>query len=344
MPEKLSSDGLAKFGSNPDIDIGTAEDVWDGGAIYAFPTQARVHTIVSTDAADIGVAIGTLTLLSAIATDIAIVNGLTYTAVAGVPANFTEFSIDTSDTAAAASLAAAINGDTRPGVTVPTAVVVATSAVGVVTIAVDGPIGNLVDISSPDATITASAATLADVGTGAQSILIEGLGSDYLELTETVFLRGTTGIPTLNSYLRINRVTVMSAGSGGANAGILTATAVTDATVTAQIAIGNNQTTQAIFTVPADRDFMLTDYYVSVGKTTPASVDGKLLIRPFGETFQLHHTLPAVSQGDSEGIHRFNPNHFVGAKSDIKIQASSTANNTLVYGGFNGLFSRPPNA
>jgi hypothetical protein len=44
-----------------------------------------------------------------------VVNGLTYTAVAGTPADFTEFSTDTDDDATAVSLAAAVNGDTRSG-------------------------------------------------------------------------------------------------------------------------------------------------------------------------------------------------------------------------------------
>lgn len=42
-------------------------------------------------------------------------NALEYTAVVGVPANFTEFSTDVDDNAAAASLVAAINGDSRAG-------------------------------------------------------------------------------------------------------------------------------------------------------------------------------------------------------------------------------------
>jgi hypothetical protein len=105
-------------------------------------------------------ATGTLTLVSAIATDVAVVNGLTYTGVAGAKANNTQFSIDTSDTAAAADLADSINNDVRAGVTVPGVDPVATSALGVVTITVTGGNGNAVDISSPDATITASGATL----------------------------------------------------------------------------------------------------------------------------------------------------------------------------------------
>jgi len=44
--QDLTSDD--KFGENADID-GAAEDIWDGGADWVPPTEARVHAIVSTD-------------------------------------------------------------------------------------------------------------------------------------------------------------------------------------------------------------------------------------------------------------------------------------------------------
>lgn len=104
---------------------------------------------------------GTATLTSAIATDAVTINGLLYTAVAGEPADSTEFSIDTGDTEAAASLANAINTDTRIGTNVDG--VVATSAANVVTIeAVEpGALGNAITIVSADGTIVMSGAVLA---------------------------------------------------------------------------------------------------------------------------------------------------------------------------------------
>ena len=56
---------INKFGCGPDCDSGIATDVWDGadGAtstdIWVAPTQARVHDIVSTQAADDGSPVGT---------------------------------------------------------------------------------------------------------------------------------------------------------------------------------------------------------------------------------------------------------------------------------------------
>lgn len=41
-----------KFGRNPDIDSAAAEDVWDAGGIYVFPTAGSTLAVVSSNAAD----------------------------------------------------------------------------------------------------------------------------------------------------------------------------------------------------------------------------------------------------------------------------------------------------
>ncbi len=458
MSEKLSADGIIKIGSVPDVDTSTVVDIWEKGLVggtllYVFPTQARIHNLISSSTDDDGIATGTLTLVSAVAltgadgtatlasviatdtvtingliylavsgvasegefdidgnndanavelaaainldtrsgtegdcsatsatnvvtittdvtgadgndvtltsqdatitvsgagtltggldADVATINGLTYIGVEATPAE-NEFDVRTSDTAAATSLAAQATADTRTGITVPTAVLVVTSAVGVVTINGQGTIGNLVDISGT-ANITASGATLVDVGTGARVVKVTGLDENYAEISENVALNGTTVAVTLKSYLRINDFEVIDAGSGGKNAGTITATAVTDNTISAQIKIGTNKARQAIFSVPADRDLLLTSITIGVGKTTVTTIEGDLLVRPFGEVFKSEYTIPASTLGSNQTTKKFTPNLFIAAKSDIKLQTTVLVDASSVYGGFEGNFSRPAN-
>lgn len=48
---------VSVMGRNPDVDTGTVpEDIWPGGGVFVPPTTARVHAIVSNNAADKGVA------------------------------------------------------------------------------------------------------------------------------------------------------------------------------------------------------------------------------------------------------------------------------------------------
>jgi len=60
-------------------------------------------------------AFGSVTCVGVLAADTVTVNGLVYTAVAGVKANNTEFSIDTGDNETATDLADSISQDTRAG-------------------------------------------------------------------------------------------------------------------------------------------------------------------------------------------------------------------------------------
>ena len=92
------------------------------------------------------------------------------------------------------------------------------------------------------------------------SITITGLDANYLIISETLALNGTTNVPTTKQYLRINSM-VVSAGSATNPVGVITLsnggviyaqinTAVYNATTSS---VG--QTQMAVFTVPAGYTF-----------------------------------------------------------------------------------------
>jgi len=113
-------------------------------------------------------------------------------------------------------------------------------------------------------TASSSNANDTSAGSGARTIFVEGLDANYLKISETVVLNGQTGVALANSYLRVYRCYVLSAGSGGKNAGIIyigygDITTGKPATVQASIVAGVNQTLQAIYTIPANK----TGYVVS---------------------------------------------------------------------------------
>lgn len=177
-------------------------------------------------------------------------------------------------------------------------------------------------------------------GTGARTVSVLGLDANYAEITETVTLAGLTPVPTVNSYIIIYRMIVLSAGSGGVNAGNITATAQTDATITAQISTGYNQTLMAIWQVPAGKTLLLNSYYASMNGTTAAtSVDIRLWAKPFGQTWQTKHVLGLISTGTSYMLHEFCPPLKFAEKTLIRIQAAdASANNVDVSAGFDGVY------
>lgn len=76
----------------------------------------------------------------------------------------------------------------------------------------------------------------AAAGTGARTIRVQGLDASYLPFAETVTLNGTTPVALANtSAVAINSVQVLTAGSGGTNAGDIDIRTVSGSTVKTRI-------------------------------------------------------------------------------------------------------------
>lgn len=154
--------------------------------------------------------------------------------------------------------------------------------------------GGLYSYLSSASVLKVSSSSTADdsAGTGARTVQLYGLDADYNEINETVTLDGQTAVNTTNSFLRINRMVVRSAGTGEKNAGVIyagtgTVTAGVPANKYATIAIGDNQTLMTLWTVPAGH----TAYLLQKDLTVATAQNNKyatvrLVARPEGEVFQ----------------------------------------------------------
>lgn len=186
--------------------------------------------------------------------------------------------------------------------------------------------------------ITGGAADVATSGTGAWTVEIQGLNASFASVTETVNMNGAGGVNTANSYVIIHRMIVKTAGSGGKNAADIVATAAVDGTVTASIASGLNQTLMAIWQVPAGKTLFLSSYYSSINAATAAKVDLYLWAKPFGETWQIKHFQGCDSAGNGILVHEFRPPIKFTEKTIIRMSATTSANNTDISGGFDGIY------
>lgn len=111
---------------------------------------------------------------------------------------------------------------------------------------------NVADYVFPSTALTM---TLTGTGTDSAQIQINGLDANYNPISETLTLNGSTGVTTVNQYLRINGMQV-TAGSSTNPASTVT---LTNGGVTyAKINTGIGATQMSIYTVPAGCTFYLT--------------------------------------------------------------------------------------
>jgi hypothetical protein len=181
-------------------------------------------------------------------------------------------------------------------------------------------------------------------GTGARTILVQGLDADYNEAQEIVTLNGQTAVNTTTSFLRVTRAYVLTAGSGGTAAGNIyvgvgTVTTGVPATIYAQITLGENQTLMAIWTVPAGYTGYFDHFNVATGTTNANQyITIRAVQRNFGGVFR---TLIKQSIG-SNGIADFVIKYpiEVQEKTDLEIRASSSGSNNLVSADFSVIYIR----
>lgn len=178
--------------------------------------------------------------------------------------------------------------------------------------------------------VSSSSTNDTSAGTGARTVELQGLDGDYNQISETVTLSGQTAVNTAQSFLRIYRMIVKTAGTGGQNAGVIyagtgTVTSGVPANKYATIAIGDNQTLMALWTIPAGYTGYLMQYDVSNGTTsnTPAVCKLFLVARPYGEVFQSKDVKSLTT-----GMHIENtlvlPIAFT-EKTDIEVRAISSS-------------------
>jgi len=180
----------------------------------------------------------------------------------------------------------------------------------------------------------------APAGVGARTIQVYGLTDwDTKEVSETITMNGTTNVATANSYVIIHRMKVLTKGATNVNVGVISATADTDATVTAQINVGEGQTQMAIYGVPSVQTAYLSSYYSSAVKgVTTTSIGISLLNNPEPDSellnFQTKHTQGLSTDGSAYIQHIANPPMTFSGPCILKIQADSSVNNSDVSAGF----------
>lgn len=187
-------------------------------------------------------------------------------------------------------------------------------------------------------TSTADDGTPEGAGAGAQAVRVWGLTSwGASEVSEDVILNGTANVPTSNAYVIIHRKKTIPVGTTyNVNTGIITATAQTDGTITAQINAGTGQTNMAIYGIPSTQTAYITNYVDNAHNTgnpsTNVESDFEMLVaeRPDlnPSAFTNKSNAGIIADGTIYINRRYNPYKVVAGPAIIKFQAVATLADT----------------
>ncbi len=174
--------------------------------------------------------------------------------------------------------------------------------------------------------VFSSSANDTSAGTGARTIRITGLDSNYNALSETITLNGTTPVTSTNIFRRVHTAAVLTAGSGDFNAGTITCRhSTTTANVFFVMQIGRNQTNVSGYTIPAGYTGYIRRIHGSIRSGTGASVDIELWVREFGAAPRLRRPSSLNQAGELDD------NIYGGLrlpeKTDVIVRAASASTN-----------------
>lgn len=182
--------------------------------------------------------------------------------------------------------------------------------------------------------VASTSANDAAAGTGARTVVIEGLDASYNQIQETVTLNGQTGVNTTNSFLRVTHMYVATAGSGLAAAGTIS---VGTGTVTAGVPavvylnyLAQSGATSAIWTVPAGYTAYITAIQSSSGNATSGQWTNFGLFVASAQGAPLDSSLQWICSNGGNALINFTYPIAVSEKIDFEIRAISTTASTSV--------------
>lgn len=182
-----------------------------------------------------------------------------------------------------------------------------------------------------DIVSTSTSDTIA--GTGARTLVLEGLDSDFKEISEIIELSGQTPKQSENTYIRLNRSFIDDVGTyGGSNAGLITIRVTGAGDPQGYIEATEAQTQKSHYTVPAGK----TAYIIRIsetmetGKTVTINLRARtmadIIVAPF-KASRIRHQWDGLDTPVGE---RLFANHIFPEKTDIWFTAFVSTGTAIV--------------
>lgn len=171
----------------------------------------------------------------------------------------------------------------------------------------------------------------APVDTGARTLFIRGLDINYEIIDETITLNGVGVVDTGNSYLRVLKARVETAGTSGTNEGITTIKNNAQTNTLTSIPIGEGESHLGIYTVPANQTIYLTNWYGS--EITNKGITFAIFICPYNKAWVLKRQIQTYQ---NNFYHPFDFPLTFPEKTDIEMRVMGAVVAGEATGGFSG--------
>lgn len=182
--------------------------------------------------------------------------------------------------------------------------------------------------------IVSTSASDTSAGTGMRTVAVTGLTSwSTAEVTEIVTMNGLTNVLTVNAYVIINDMTMVTCGSAGPNVGRVTATAQTDGTLTVSMRPVSGRTTTTIYGIPSTKSIVFQRWDAFLNRESGASfVEFKFLVN-LNPAVQASGWIEAdrrscAASGTSAAHFEIKPPPRVQGPAIFKVQATASKTGT----------------
>jgi hypothetical protein len=141
----------------------------------------------------------------------------------------------------------------------------------------------------------------AAAGTGARSILVQGLDGNYNQISEVVTPNGTTVVALTNTYIAVNSVITLTAGSLQLNDGNITVRVTGAGSTQGYIASKAGASRHGRFTVPAGYIWAVRNFFIFANNAGADKVAATIVFKFFTPAGVFFQGLP-VTCGNSSPI------------------------------------------
>lgn len=195
--------------------------------------------------------------------------------------------------------------------------------------------GDFIPLSTAQLVNIASSSSLDAPGqTGGLTVQISGLNSSYVVTTENVTLNGTNNVASVNQYIFINSLKLLTAGQLKVNQGIITARGQTDGNIVAQIDALKGMSQSGFYMTPVGNTTMITQFIANLkALSTSALAKIVMTITPFSGSANTVFEWNLGASPQSFVLDFASPIN-VSEKSIIKLTSTASLNSTDIIAGF----------